>query len=153
MELACQWREHLRAQYHDRLIYWSLRWCSRFNMNVLCVNSVIIGSMDQCKTAWPWYPFHRKPAVLENRPRVILSAVLCHGWCSNIFLMEESLHHGASSFCELLARSFDKVEKWQRKLVGHFLSIWLCNVTTQRNRTRTPWSAIGWPIWSVRANC
>ena len=144
MELACQWREHLRAQYHDRLIYWSLRWCSRSNMNVLCV---IIDSMDQCKTAWPQYPFHRKPAVLDNliRPRVILSAVLCHGWCSNIFLMEESLHHGASSFCELLARSFDKVEKMAAETGRQFpqhLAVQCDNTTAQnKNSVVSVWLA------------
>ena len=135
MELACKWREHLRAQYHDRLIYWSLRWCSRSNMNVLCI---IIDSMDQCKTAWPQYPFHRKPAVLEKltRPRVILSAVLCHGWCSNIFLTEDSLHHGASSFCELLARSFDRVaeiaERTGRPFPQHLVV--QCDNTTAQNK-------------------
>ena len=108
MALACKWREHLRAQYHDRLIYWSLRWASRASMDVL---TIILDSMDQCKTSWPQYPFHRKPACLENleRPRVVLSAVLCHGWCSNVFLSDDSLHHGASSTCELLCRSIDRV--------------------------------------------
>ena len=135
MELAAKWREHLRAQYHDRLIYWSLRWCSRANMNVLCI---IIDGMDQCKTAWPQYPFHRKPAVLENltRPRVILSAVLCHGWCSNIFLMEDSLFHGASSFCELLSRSFDKVAEIAKKTGRPFPQhlVVQCDNTSAQNK-------------------
>ena len=99
---------------------------------------IIIDSMDQCKTAWPQYPFHRTPAVLNNliRPRVILSAVLCHGWCSNIVLMEESLHHGASSFCELLARSFDKVAKMAEETGGPFpqhLAV-QCDNTTAQNK-------------------
>ena len=135
MELAASWREHLRAQYHDRLIYWSLRWCSRAHMNVLCI---IIDSMDQCKTAWPQYAFHRKPACLENitRPRMILSAVLCHGWCSNIFLMEDSLHHGASSFCELISRSLDHVadlaEKTGRPFPQHLVI--QCDNTCAQNK-------------------
>ena len=81
MALGRDWREHLRAQYHDRLIFWSLRWASRASLNVL---TIIIDSMDQVKTAWPQYKFPRKPHSLENqkRPRVILSAVLCHGWCA-----------------------------------------------------------------------
>ncbi|CAJ1363954.1 unnamed protein product, partial [Effrenium voratum] len=108
MALARDWREHLRAQYHDRLIYWSLRWASRASLNVL---TIIIDSMGQVKTAWPQYKFPRKPHSLENqkRPRVILSAVLCHGWCTNVYISDESLHHGASSFCELIARSLDRV--------------------------------------------
>ena len=73
--------------------------------------TIIIDSMDQVKTAWPQYKFFRKPHSLENqkRPRVILSAVLCHGWCTNVYISDESLHHGASSFCELIARSLDRV--------------------------------------------
>ena len=108
MELARDWREHLRAQYHDRLIYWSLRWASRAGLGVLCI---IIDSMGQVKTAWPQYKFARKPHSLENlsRPRVIVSAVLCHGWCTNLYVTDESLHHGASSFCEMITRSLDKV--------------------------------------------
>ena len=106
MELARDWREHLRAQYHDRLIYWSLRWASRSSLDVL---TIIIDSMDQVKTAWPQYKFARKPHSLESlkRPRVILTAVLCHGWCSNVFIADEALHHGAASFCDMISRSLD----------------------------------------------
>ena len=48
--IARQWREHVRAQYHDRLLYWSLRWASRMFQDVLVI---IIGSMDKVKTMYP----------------------------------------------------------------------------------------------------
>ena len=114
MQWAWEWQEHLRAQYHDRLIYWSLRWASRAKMNVL---TIIIDGMDKVKTAWPQYHSHRKPAYLESchRPRVVLSAVLCHGWCTNIYLTPEGVHHGGGHFCELLFRALDSVAEIARR--------------------------------------
>ena len=50
MQWAWEWQEHLRAQYHDRLIYWSLRWASRAKMNAL---TILIDGTDKVKTAWP----------------------------------------------------------------------------------------------------
>ena len=32
---AAKWRRHLVDQYHDRLLYWSLRYASRHMMNIL----------------------------------------------------------------------------------------------------------------------
>ena len=114
MQVAREWREHLRAQYHDRLVYWSLRASSRMNLNILCV---IVDSMDKVKTVWPKYAAPRKPAYLEGlkRPRSILSAVLCHGWCTCIFTAEEELSHGASAFCEILCRAVDEVQRISRE--------------------------------------
>ena len=137
MELARDWREHLRAQYHDRLIYWSLRWASQASLDVL---TIIIDGMDQVKTAWPQYKFPRKPHALENlkRPRVILTAVLCHGWCTNVYITDEFLHHGASSFCELISRSLDNVadiaEKQGRAFPRH-LVIQADNTTAQNKNS------------------
>ena len=109
-EVANQLREHLRGQYHDRLIYWALREASRMHQNVL---TTIIDSMDKVKTPYPERSAHRKPACLEGmvRPRGVLSAVLCHGYCTSIYVTEDELSHGASAFCELLCRALDDVKK------------------------------------------
>ena len=100
--------EHVRAQYHDRLLYWSLRWASRMFQDVLVI---IIDSMDKVKTMYPKYRSHRKPAYLDGlvRPRSTLSAALCHGWCTCIYTADEFLSHGASAFCEVLCRALDHV--------------------------------------------
>jgi hypothetical protein len=63
ISLARQWREHLRAQYHDRLLYWSLRWASRMVMDV---SVVIIDSMDKVKTSFSKHRTARKPAYLDG---------------------------------------------------------------------------------------
>ena len=112
--IARQWREHVRAQYHDRLLYWSLRWASRMFLDVLVI---IIDSMDKVKTMYPKYRAHRKPAYLDGlvRPRSTLSAVLCHGWCTCIYTADEFLSHGASAFCEVLCRALDQVLEISKK--------------------------------------
>ncbi len=80
MELACQWREHLRAQYHDRLIYWSLWWCSRSNMNVLCI---IIDSMDARQIGSK----HSRTKVQELLP--VVSTTVGYSPCAPKFLEEK----------------------------------------------------------------
>jgi hypothetical protein len=114
ISIAREWREHLRAQYHDRLLYWSLRWASRMHMDVLVI---IIDSMDKVKTCFPKYRSGRKPAYLDGlaRPRSTLSAVLCHGWCTCVYTADEYLSHGASAFCEILCRALDQVRAISKK--------------------------------------
>ena len=68
VSVARQWREHVRAQYHDRLLYWSLRWASRMYLDVLVI---IIDSMDKVKTMYPKYRTHRKPAYLDGLVRPV----------------------------------------------------------------------------------
>lgn len=133
MASARQWREHLRAQYHDRLLYWSLRWASRMYMDVLVI---IIDSMDKVKTMYPKYRAHRKPAYLDGlvRPRQTLSAVLCHGWCTCVYTADEFLSHGASAFCEILCRALDQVfaiSRRTRRPMPRHLVIQSDNTTAQ----------------------
>ena len=115
MRWAQEFQEHNRAQYHDRLIYWSLRFASRIYANILVI---IIDSFDKVKTKWPQYQHHRKPAYLEKhiRPRTVLSAVMCHGWATCIFLTPETIHHGAAHYCDLICRSLDVVSERAKKL-------------------------------------
>ena len=100
LETAIELREHLQSQYHDRLLYWSLRWVSRLSSSNTLV--VIIDGMDKVKTAWPKWEGPRKPAFLDGliRPRCVLSAVICHGWYTGLYLCDEQVHHGASHFCD-----------------------------------------------------
>ena len=131
--IARQWREHVRAQYHDRLLYWSLRWASRMFQDVLVI---IIDSMDKVKTMYPKYRAHRKPGYLDGlvRPRSTVSAVLCHGWCTCIYTADEFLSHGASAFCEVLCRALGQVlaisQKTGRPMPRH-LVIQSDNTTAQ----------------------
>ena len=57
-EAAHEWRLHLSGQYHDRLIYWHMRWFSRLRVHgVLCI---IVDSMDKAKVAWPQYRLRKR---------------------------------------------------------------------------------------------
>jgi hypothetical protein len=103
-------RKHIRDQYQDRVLYWSMRWASRQDQDVLCI---IIDSMDKTKFALPRYPFAEKPKELEafNRPKLVCTAALAHGWATCVYLADDDISHGADAFCEVLLRTIEEVAK------------------------------------------
>ena len=109
-QAAGNWRRHLRQQYHDRLVYWHLRWFSQQkNRSVL---TIIIDSMDKSKLAWPQYSF-RKPKCLQRlrRPRLVVTCAIAHGFCTAFYITDDEVtSHGASHVCEVLTRILDKVQ-------------------------------------------
>ena len=106
--VAREWRRHLRDQYHDRAIYWFLRYASRRRMDVL---TIIIDSMDKAKFAWPQFPWTRCSKDLESlqRPRFVFTAAIAHGFGTFFFIADESVSHGANAFCEVLLRVLEAV--------------------------------------------
>ena len=103
-------RAHIRAQYQDRVLYWSLRFASRQYQNVL---TIIIDSMDKTRFSIPRFPFGEKPKELEgfNRPKLVCTAALAHGWCTYVCLADDDLNHGADAFAEVLLRVLEEVYK------------------------------------------
>ena len=103
-------RTHIRAQYQDRVVNWSLRFASRQFQNVL-VN--ITDSMDKTKFGIPRYPFGERPKELDgfNRPKLVCTAALAHGWCTYVCLADDDLNHGADAFGEVLLRVLEEVYK------------------------------------------
>ena len=101
LDVATKWRDHLKWQYIDRPVYWSLRWASRAQEDVLVV---IIDALDRSKFALPRYKFPRKSEELDRlfRPKVTLTGAIAHGWCRRIFITDEELHKGGSAFLEVL---------------------------------------------------
>lgn len=101
---------HHQQQYLDRCLYWSLRWASRAAQDVLCI---IIDSPDKTKYAWPCFPYHRLPKDLAGyvRPRVILTGVIAHGYCTTLFYADENRSHGANAFLEVLLRTISRVQR------------------------------------------
>lgn len=114
IDIARQWKEHLRAQYLDRSIYWHCRFASRHKLGVL---TVIIDSMDKAKFAWPQFPWHRVDKTLEgtHRPRLVLTAAMAHGFATCFYIADEDVSHGASAFCDILARVIEKVAVVSRR--------------------------------------
>ena len=110
--LAAQnWRRHLQEQYHDRLVYWHLRWFSQLRSKG--VLTIIIDSMDKAKLAWPQYQF-RKPKSLDSlrRPRMVVTCGIAHGYCTAFYVSDDEItSHGASAFCEVLTRLLDAVQR------------------------------------------
>lgn len=107
---ALAWQKHLRDQYHDRLIYWHLRWWStRPDSNILVI---IIDGMDKSKGKWPQYTF-RVPKMLDkyNRPQLTIHLAMAHGYCYDFYIADdENFFHGASFFCEILIRTLARVQ-------------------------------------------
>ena len=103
------WREHLREQYRDRLIYWNLRqWSRQPESNVL---TIIIDSMDKTKAAWPQYTFQKDKRLDKFiRPKLVITVVIAHGYCTDFYVADdEVMFHGASTFCEILVRTLERV--------------------------------------------
>ena len=109
VQAARSLREHYRHQYLDRCIYWSMRLASQRHGDILCI---IIDSMDKSKFAWPRWSFDRVPKRLEalDRPRMVLTAALAHGYCGTMHVADELLTHGSDAFCEVLcaASAFER---------------------------------------------
>ena len=108
LDLAREWRLHLRATYHDRMIYWWCRYASRHSMDVL---TIIIDSMDKAKFAWPQYPWGRVDKTLTDfhRPRLCVTAGIAHGYCTAIYVADDELSHGSNAFCDVLVRLLENV--------------------------------------------
>ena len=108
-QCAEEWRAHLSGQYHDRLIYWHMRWFSRLRTKgVLCI---IIDSMDKAKLPFPQYQW-RRPKILDRfrRPRMVVTCAWAHGFCCDFYISHDELSfHGASAFCEILTRTIQHV--------------------------------------------
>ena len=98
-----------RDQYHDRMLYWNLRWLSRRrDRGVLTIMS---DRMDKAKMAWPQWAF-RKPKAFDHchRPRLVLTGAIAHGWCTDFYLSHDGIvSHGCSMFCEILEQTIARV--------------------------------------------
>ena len=66
-------------QYRDRQSYWSVRGCSRLQVQGhICL---ILDGMDQCKFLYPRTPLMRaKDLALMNRPKLHITGIICHGF-------------------------------------------------------------------------
>lgn len=109
LQFAREWRAHLRWQYYDRCLYWSHRYASR--SRGAGILTIIVDSMDKCKTVMPKYRFSQKSKEVDKfvRPRVVLTAALAHGYCGSVWLADEALPHGASSCMEVVSQTIEKV--------------------------------------------
>ena len=137
VDLAREWRLHLRATYHDRMIYWWCRYASRNNLDVL---TIIIDSMDKAKLAWPQWPWGVVDKVLEKfrRPRIVLTAALVHGYGTFLYVADEEISHGSDAFCDVLARVLEFVYRKCRETGKPFprhLVVQSDNTTAQAKNT------------------
>ena len=112
LQFARRWRDHLRDQYMDRVLYWNLRFLSRRFDSTLLV--IIIDSMDRKKAVWPKWDFNRRPHEIEQlkpRPRMTVTGGIAHGWCTAIYIAQETLSHGSNAYVEVLCQLLDEVSR------------------------------------------
>jgi hypothetical protein len=60
--------------------------------------------MDRTKFSWPRWGFRKVPKSLEGiqRPRLVLTAAIAHGFTTCLFMAPECVFHGADAFLEIL---------------------------------------------------
>ena len=88
--VAKQWREHLRSQYQDRVVYWCLRYQSKQPQSD--VLSIIIDGWTNRNCVYPSYGFiNGAPKLLDkfHRPRCCIHLNLCHGYSADFWVTEE----------------------------------------------------------------
>lgn len=106
---AAEWRQHLADTYHDRMVYYTMRYASRARLNVLCM---IVDSMDKAKWSYPRMNIGRIPESLEKlkRPRLVVTACLAHGFTTGLFIQDsERVTHGANCFLDQVCRIIEVV--------------------------------------------
>lgn len=96
--------EHLKAQFADRAVYYSLRGDSRLKSSPTII--LMIDSMDQCKFIYPrsGVLFRSKELSTMIRPKAHITGILCHGFFFMISISAQDLRKDSSTMVELLAR-------------------------------------------------
>ena len=75
---------------------------------------IIIDSMDRKKAPWPKYDFNRRPHEIEQlkpRPRMTVTGGIAHGWCTAIFIAQETMSHGSNAYVEALCQLLDQMDE------------------------------------------
>ena len=96
--------DHLKAQFADRGVYYSLRGDSRLRGSPTIV--LMTDSMDQCKFIYPRAGalFRSKELSTMIRPKAHITGILCHGFFFMISVSAQDLRKDSSTMVELLAR-------------------------------------------------
>ena len=106
---------HLRQQYCDRIVYWTHRAESR-DKSMLSV-TIVTDGMDQSKFSLPRHEAMRsKEFASFQRPRLHISAAVCHGWCVVFMITPPETHKDSNTSIELLSHCLTKL-----KQLGAFL--------------------------------
>jgi hypothetical protein len=95
------YERHLRDQYRDREVYWSLRGQSRLKSKSL---TIIVDGVDQSKFCLPRSPFFQsKEFDGYQRPRLHTWGTIVHGHFSLLTLSDSNVTKGGSTTVEILA--------------------------------------------------
>ena len=111
-------KKHLRDQYTDRLMYWSLRFASKVHNDVLVI---IIDDMDHSKFAWPRWSFRKVTHELDRiiRPTLTFTGALAHGWGTYLYMAGPQVLGGSDYFLEVLSQTIECVFQQACRPAGH----------------------------------
>lgn len=117
--------KHLEAQFADRAVYWASRSDSRSKPDCL---TIICDGMDQAKCAIPRHPL-LKAKLFDGmqKPRLHLSAAICHGKFLALFLGEADMPKDANSSMEAVCCAL--------QLASASTDLSQCDVTIQCDNT------------------
>ena len=101
-------KDHQIEPYHDRVIYWSLRFASKTNNDVL---TIVTDDMDHSKFGWPRFGFRKPGHDLDNivRPTVTFTGALAHGFGTYLYMAGPQTIGVSDYFLGVLSRTLQYV--------------------------------------------
>ncbi len=72
------------------------------------------------------------------RPKIVITGAIVHGWCRRIYITDEELHKGVSTFIELLSLTIQAVYEQSQRLEvsfpNHLITLAANTVAQAKNR-------------------
>jgi hypothetical protein len=126
--------QHLKNQYSDRRVYWSLRASSRLWGKTICL---IIDGIDQAKFAWPRADFMSNHEFDDfNRPRLHVWGVIVHGFFTLYTVSHADVNKGSSMTCDVIAYVLTRLDRMGIDLSDCHIHVQLDN-TASCNKNNT----------------
>ena len=127
---------HLKSQYADRQVYWTLRASARLREKVLLI---IFDGIDQAKFAWPRSRFltsDNKDFGSMHRPRLHIWGLLVHGVMAVITVSHADMFKGGATAVEILAWTLSELTRTGADLSDMNLYVQMDN-TASSNKNNT----------------
>ena len=144
------YERHLESQFRDREQYWQVRAAAREPLSdTLCI---IVDSIDQQKFCWPRARFLlSKQFDAFHRPRLHVTAALCHGRAAFLFQSHADVRQCGSTTVEIIAHVLTRLRDTGVDVAKKKLHIQLDNTSsTNKNSTVFAWAAVATQLGVVR---
>lgn len=105
---------HLRRQYADRTIYWSLRSLSRMGPQHDSTRQLVIAldSMERAKFAWPRHEcMSAKDFAKFLRPTLSVTGCIAHGWAAGLFVSDMFVQKDSAYTIECISHMLHRLSQ------------------------------------------